>query len=232
MWTSRSEPLNNPMSTTQPIRAVLFDLDNTLLQRDDAMRAYLLHTWEPSAQELEEWLALDNHGRGPRAPLCRAIERARALNGDVIWEHMRTHISAFVTPDVELMRALRALNQRVPTGILSNGSGGNQRAKLARSGLAALFDEARVWISGELGVSKPHSEAFAPALESFKSLGIWPEHVVMVGDDPVRDILPARSAGMATVWVRHDEDWAYEPEPDRCVRGLPGVTSWIREITS
>ena len=210
------------------IQAILFDLDNTLIDRDEALRAYLASAWSPSCQEMDLWLGLDDHGYAQRELLCRAIGQARGVDSERVWGDMRSHISHFVPKRPALWDALDSLNQRMPCGVLSNGSGTNQRAKLERAGLTEVFAPERVWISGDLGVSKPHTEAFAPALEHFRLMGIAPEHVAMVGDDVHRDIIPAQRLGMTTVWVRHHNHWPTPHTPDVVLRDVGDVETWIK----
>jgi putative hydrolase of the HAD superfamily len=68
---------------------------------------------------------------------------------------------------------------------------------------AGFDDLVSAWtISAEVGVEKPDPKLFAHALDQ---AGVQPEHVVMVGDRLDRDIVPAKSLGMRTVWVLRNE---------------------------
>lgn len=215
-----------PLSNT--IQAILFDLDNTLIDRDEALRAYLIQTWSPSEDELYHWLKLDEHGYAPREPLCKAVGQARGIESEHIWDNMRARISHFVSARHTLRHALESLNQQMPCGILSNGSGANQRSKLEHAELNNVFAPQCVWISGELGVSKPHPDAFEPALEYFASMNISPHHVAMVGDDVHRDIIPAQRLGMSTVWVHHNNQWPTSDSPDIVLKDVNEIETWIR----
>lgn len=78
--------------------------------------------------------------------------------------------------------------------LVSNGSGAIQRRKLTLAGLDGVFSQ--IWISGEQGMEKPQAAFFLRALGDAS-----PDAAVMVGDDPDRDILPARALGMRTVHI-------------------------------
>jgi putative hydrolase of the HAD superfamily len=41
--------------------------------------------------------------------------------------------------------------------------------------------------------------------------GTSPDEVLHIGDDPLRDIAPARGVGLRTAWInRYDKDWPEE----------------------
>ena len=99
-------------------------------------------------------------------------------------------------PDVR--PALDRLAGRYALATLSNGN-----ADLARIGLAPLF--AVSLNAAEVGVAKPHPEAFAAVA---RALGCEPRRMLYVGDDPHLDGAGARGAGLRTAWInRHGAAW-------------------------
>lgn len=92
------------------------------------------------------------------------------------------------------LRAARRPARR--TAILTNGRGEVQRPKVNAFKLDLEVDF--VGITGELGAWKPDPEAF---LRVLRRLDVRPEEAVMVGDNLDFDIQPARALGMGTVWV-------------------------------
>lgn len=50
----------------------------------------------------------------------------------------------------------------------------------------------RIWISGDLGIGKPHKEIFAAAQDK---LGLKPEEICFVGDAYGHDILGGQGRG-------------------------------------
>ncbi|MDD9985436.1 MAG: HAD family hydrolase [Spirochaetaceae bacterium] len=99
-----------------------------------------------------------------------------------------------VFPDVE--DTLVALHGSWRLAILTNGTPGLQREKIAGSGLAHYFDA--VTVAGEVGVGKPDPRAFSAALEA---AGARPGQTVMVGDNLRRDVQGAQQAGMRAFWL-------------------------------
>ena len=97
--------------------------------------------------------------------------------------------------DVELFAGvqtqLSALKQKYQIGALTNGN-----ADLAQVGIDHLFDF--YFNSAQLGVSKPHPDFFARALEH---TGLNAETFIHIGDHPGHDIAGAQASGMRTIWM-------------------------------
>jgi putative hydrolase of the HAD superfamily len=184
---------------------LLLDLDNTLVDRDAAFEALFRELLarvgtDPDSprgsRALADLVRSDDRGRTDRdAFLARALELAPELGCSV--SELRRH-HATLPERVRPVPGVRALLERLAKHrrlrVVSNGSGDTQRRKLTSAGLDGLFES--VWISGEQGVEKPDPGLFLAALSDTP-----PAEAIMVGDDSVRDIAPARSLGMGTVHV-------------------------------
>lgn len=90
-----------------------------------------------------------------------------------------------------------------PLGVLSNGAPRVQRRKLEGAGLRDYFQE--VLVSGDMGVGKPRKEPF---LEIAGRFNRPPEDLVMVGDNPEKDIRGAAAVGMPGILVQRDSESA------------------------
>ena len=184
---------------------LLFDLDNTLVDRDGAFRRYLADFLTrhaaPFAQQdphgvEREIIALDAHGRTPRAQFFTALlQRYPALphTPESLWQDLQRILDHFVH-NAEVIPMLQRLAPRFRMGLISNGSGPMQRRKLHDAGLAPFFSH--VWISGEEDVAKPDPEIFRRALSFFHA-----DSATMIGDDPHNDIRPAHALGLTTVHI-------------------------------
>jgi putative hydrolase of the HAD superfamily len=87
------------------------------------------------------------------------------------------------------------------------------RAAMARDGLVPFFE---VWaVSDDLGLQKPDPALFRHAIGT---AGVAPERSLMAGDRLDYDIVPAKAAGMRTVWVLRGEA---PDEPTAEQRGVP-----------
>lgn len=115
--------------------------------------------------------------------------------------------------------ALAALAARLPLVSLSNGN-----ADLTRIGLRRHF--AHCISAREFGAAKPDPAIFRDACAR---LGLAPEHVLHVGDDPQLDVAGAHAAGLRSAWLnRHAAAWT-EPDirPDLELRDLGELVHWI-----
>jgi putative hydrolase of the HAD superfamily len=219
-----------------PWRAIVFDLDDTLYAEEayvhSGFRAVAAwgaeHLDIPATQGYIELERLFREGvRGNTFDVWLA---AHGLSSDgVVGELVRIYRSH--EPAIELFPGALALLERLAAeyalGLLSDGRVEVQHAKLAALGLRERFDA--VLITGELGRSawKPSPRGFDVLL---RRLGVAPARAVYVSDNPVKDFLGARRAGLRSIRVRgpHGIYADLEPEtsehaPDAEVGGLGGV---------
>jgi FMN phosphatase YigB (HAD superfamily) len=184
-----------------PLRAVLFDLGETLVSEE--------RSWEAWA----DWLQV------PRARLF-AVMRTVIEQGDHhrrIFEILRPDVdveaeeakraSAGVPSHEELydfypdalgcLATLRAAGLRV-------GVAGNQHASVEAWLRRRLEPEDLIASSGAWGVQKPCPAFFARLIELANEP---PEAIAYVGDRVDNDVLPAADAGLVTVFVRRGP-WA------------------------
>ena len=96
---------------------------------------------------------------------------------------------------IPLLRDLRKAD--VIVGIITHGLTGKQAEKLLRLNLVPEIDKDAIYISEQVGISKPNPKLYAHALETQK---LEPGRTMYVGDSPTHDIAPAHSIGMFTAW--------------------------------
>lgn len=114
-------------------------------------------------------------------------------------------------------RALHLIAGRCATAVLTNGASTMQRAKLAQLGLPAAASPA-VFVSEEIGVSKPDPRAFELVLRACR---VQPRDAVMVGDSIAKDLRPAARVGMRTVLVARVRAEAWHAPAIRELTQLP-----------
>jgi putative hydrolase of the HAD superfamily len=196
------------------IRAVLFDLDDTLLDRRLAIEAYTVCfvrafgerlATKDVANIMAELRIADRDGYNPDRSTEVAhlgIWRSAPAASEVA-QHWAEHFSACAVPRSAVQETLTELrNSRFRLGVVSNGSSAAQRTKLAVTGLDQAFD--LIVISDEVGLKKPDPRIFALATTS---LGVSPSECLFVGDNPIKDVCAARDFGMRAAWLRASLPW-------------------------
>ncbi|MCL7430151.1 HAD family hydrolase [Streptomyces sp. YS415] len=202
-------------------RLAYFDLDGTLIDRQSAVRDAISdlchrHNFSPTH---EQWLRDQLADRANESDFAelRATFDLPDTAAD-LWQEYVDLMASAVTCRPEVLEGLARLRAAAWTiGVITNGAGDIQRAKLARTGLADLFDG--VAASGDLEIRKPDRRLFElAATRCGVSLtdGGW-----MVGDNPTGDIGGGHQAGLHTIWLRG------RPWPDE----LPAAHHVVDDVT-
>lgn len=224
------------------ILAVTIDLDDTLwpvmpaLERADRdLNDYLLRhypevarTWPiPALRALRAQVALERIDLAHDFTAQRYLTMQRAFDACGISEaplDALFEVFAAARNSVELypdaLPALERLRALGPVASLTNGN-----ADLERIGLHLHF--AHRISARDVGAAKPDARIFLAAAEK---LGIAPENILHVGDDPELDVAGARNAGMRTAWInRAGHPWpgALGAAPDLDLRDLAGLVEWL-----
>lgn len=178
-----------------PIKAVIFDVGETLIDESRVWRGWAAYLEVP---EVDLIAARDDLiARGE--PLGRVFDRFRASFDLAAARRERAALgdtemfdARDLYPDAEpCLHRLRALGYRV-------GIAGNQ-PKGAVAALEALKLSADfIAMSATLGVTKPSATFFEKVAEMS---GISAREIAYVGDRLDNDILPARAAGMAAIFL-------------------------------
>jgi putative hydrolase of the HAD superfamily len=190
-------------------RAVVFDLDDTLYpERDYVMSGFrAVALWadvnlgissDKGRQELRALLERGVRGDTFDRWLVTHNRFSKARVAQLVWTY-REH-EPLIKPYPEVPEVLRSLKSRYLLGLVSDGYLEVQRRKLEALRLAPWFDA--IVFSDEWGRKawKPSTQPFEAILQR---LGNLPgRDVVYVGDNPAKDFLAARRAGLAAVQVR------------------------------
>ncbi len=222
------------------LRAILFDLDDTLFDHRLCARTALTTLYEAyeafrsrsfaeverlHAGFLEELhrrvtsgeLPLDYARRERFQRLFAAVGEAPA--DQTVAEAAETYRGGYMRIRRAVAGAaglLAAVKERAQVGIVSNNLLEEQRGKLRQCALDEYVDV--LVVSEEAGMSKPDPRIFQIALDR---LGCRPDEVVMVGDSWAADVIGARAAGIRPIWF--NPDGASSPEPDAGVVELRGL---------
>jgi len=220
------------------IDAVLFDLDETLLDRTSSLRAFLGDQFERFSERLgsaslDEWrdrfLALDQRGHVHKTFVYPEI--LREFGGDAsaergLFADYNSHFAAFAMPFDGMATTLAAIRTLgLPIGIVTNGETDFQTKHIEALGLNSLVDA--ILISEREGLRKPDAGLFHRAADR---LFVSSERCLFVGDNPVADILGAAATGMQTAWFRGSMDWPFDqlPNPGAAIDRLEAVLDLLK----
>ena len=196
---------------------MLFDLDDTLFDRDAAFRHWAesfvknclgAHDDVIYERALNDLIVLDQHGYTDREPFFAKIKESYPFlreSVDQLIESYYPDFFSYITPDegaCKLLDRLRKLS--IPFGIVTNGSS-PQMQKIRLLGLHKLTT--CIFISELFGYHKPNAKIFT---EAVACLGVPIEEVLFVGDSPHTDIIGAYRVGLTTAWLRRQQPWPAE----------------------
>jgi putative hydrolase of the HAD superfamily len=134
-------------------------------------------------------------------------------------------------PRIEPFAAAPALLARLGAhhrlGLLSDGYEAVQNSKLDALGLRGAF--AAVLITDELGRDawKPSPRGFEVLMER---LAVPPEEAVYVSDNPAKDFIAARDAGLRSVRVTHPHGIYADLRPESARHAADAEASGLEEV--
>jgi putative hydrolase of the HAD superfamily len=232
------------------MRAVLFDLDDTLVQTHAASN----DTWQKLADEFAPqldvaegelhaalnqarrwfWADPERHKQWrllmaeSASEALRVVmqQRGRPVDAQLLSAFEQRYTTIFfeslaLFPDaLSVLHELRARGTRL--AMITNGGAWWQRRKIELHKLAPLFE--CIVVEGEFGVGKPAPETYLHALAQ---LGVEAHEASMVGDRLDWDVLGPQRLGITGVWY----DFAGRGlpteragEPDRVIHALTELT--------
>ena len=222
------------------IRAIAFDLDNTLwdvepvLERAEQCLAAWLQEHCPRLALSREQMRAAREQLARREPhnahdlsylrvaTLTAHAREQGYDERVARDAFEVFLAARNTVEIfpDVAPALARLRRRYALASLSNGN-----ADLARIGLDHIFNVSLN--ARQIGAAKPHPRCFERLAGE---LALDPGAIAYVGDDPQLDVAAARAAGLRTVWMnRRALTWPQElPPADLTVRDCAQLAAVLR----
>lgn len=195
------------------IKAIIFDLDNTLLDRTRTFRSFTssfishyfshLDVTQPLFDLIIE---LDQDGYKDKEELFTELLelsdwQEKPQLSDLIAFYSREYVKSAVLMD-DAREVVQHVRTKYKVGVITNGKSLIQYGKIDQLGIRHDFD--LIIVSEEVGIKKPDRRIFEMACEK---LELKPEQCLYIGDHPVNDIEGAASAGMETIWMRVNQPW-------------------------
>ena len=236
------------------IKAVFFDLDNTLCDSDTAWSIATRETFqllckrEPDVSVetiTKAWTTVHekrfqqlNAGKGSMAALrdsrFQCLFKELGLPQGTMTEELNDFLSSRYLTSLHLYDDVSVL-EALPTyhvGIVTNGAHDthtdSQFSKVQHLGLSERIQS--LTISDEVGVRKPNIKVFTVAC---KRAGVLPKEALFVGDSIENDIVGANRVGMTSVLIDRKSDGlipeAGDERPDYVVSNLHDVLSCLAD---
>lgn len=238
-------------SSNNSVKAILFDLDNTLIDTSGASKIAI----EKVNHFLKSKFGNEDHiievSERFKTKLCqesfdplkmniddlrtahwdeaiqeiKGTEPNRTLASECyrLWKTTRLQHLAIPEPVKSMLAELRKTYKLL---LLTNGDTQTQREKISAVGCQELFDA--VIVGGEHAEEKPAVSIFQHCCEV---LGVKPESCMMVGDSLDTDIQGGINAGFkATVWISKTAVTAEATRPHYTVPAVLDVTTILNNM--
>ncbi|PGS26075.1 2-haloalkanoic acid dehalogenase [Bacillus cereus] len=191
-------------------KAMLFDLDDTLLDRDKAVDNFFLLVLEKCYEDvsdtvkntmLQTFKEYDKreYGISDKTIVLESLFDEFApkyrLPHNYIQDFWNENFPKCFSIDQNTIHFLNQIKKQFKVGIITNGSTQRQKAKIFNTNLNRYFET--IIISEEVGFSKPDKRIFELALNK---LNAQPENTLFVGDDLQKDIAGPQNVNIKGVW--------------------------------
>ena len=225
------------------VRAVYFDLDDTLCGYWDACKVALrecfvehgpeghevealvcrwaeaFRAFAPGLRDLGLYEGYLRSGAHTRAEQMRRTLRLLEIENEELALRMGAHYGERRDASLALFPDAIPVLDRLRAahyrmGLITNGPADVQRQEVETLALADYFDP--IYIEGEVGYGKPDERVLRNAA---LAVDLPPERILFVGNSYRHDIEPAVRAGWRTAWVRRPSD--VPPSADPSMAGAP-----------
>lgn len=200
------------------IKAVVFDLEGTLLDRKKSRDKFIEEQYErfheyfvhvQLADFKKTFIELDDDEDNDKPNLYKEIIKQfhiDRLTWKDLFRDFEMHFYRYVFPYYDTLYTLEQLTERnYLTGVIANGKSKIKQFRLHSLGIEHVINYLST--SEMVGYRKPHPKIFE---DMIAQLGVTPNEMMYVGDDALNDVAPARAMGMVSVWFKQ-EDAEIEP---------------------
>lgn len=192
------------------IKAVIFDLDRTLLDRDASVEQFITHQYlrykkslksVPRKTYVSRFIALDEQGYGAKDYVYQQLAQELEFGKETEEELYQDYHASFSQHCISFQGLQEVLLDLIANhfrlGLITNGKGRFQMDNIKALGIQSFFET--ILISELEGVKKPDPIIFERAMEQMK---MPPEACVYVGDHLENDVQAAEKVGMTAVWKK------------------------------
>jgi putative hydrolase of the HAD superfamily len=195
----------------EKIKAIIFDVDETLVDRKKAFKSFCRYLIDKYAKdypyqgtEKELIIYMEEIDENGYSGLKKFLEKLKK-----VWQ-LPHSLEEFIVernevfgkmaiPYPEMFEVLDKLKGKYKLGVITNGYSKVQRDKIDTVEITHYFDD--IIVSGEVGFEKPDSRIFKL---SCANLGVSSEEAVFIGDYYPNDIAGAIGAKIMPIWINTD----------------------------
>jgi putative hydrolase of the HAD superfamily len=193
-------------------RAVIFDLDCTLHDRETSLFLFLKSQYQRLLegnvsftfdQYYIEFVKLEEFGRKWKDTVYRELLVKYSISELTSEELLNDYVKNFKNhcvlfkDTVEMLTELQKAGYKL--GMITNGKTDFQKATINSLNIDPYFQD--IIISGEIGLKKPDRRIFEASL---KNLKVSAGDAIYIGDHPIDDVEAAKAAGLKTIWKRNE----------------------------
>lgn len=208
-----------------PIKLVLFDLDDTLVHFDDywemtvkeTFRNHLI-TREMNINDLFEvfdevdellvgkldsqQLSIHEYRIQRYLQSMDKMGKTADVEGAILFESLYQSIGKKnMKPNVIVNKLIAELSNHYQIGIITNGSKGWQLDKIEAIGLNDVFPKDYVFISEDIGYEKPSPEIYHHVRSKASLLA---DQILVVGDSWANDVMGPIQQGLKAIWFNKE----------------------------
>jgi putative hydrolase of the HAD superfamily len=208
------------------IRSIIFDLDGTLLDRNNSLYLFIVDQYEriiKHSQDINKedyinrFIELDNRGYVWKDKVYQDLikEFQLPLDWNDLLSDYKIRFSSFALSFPNTIETLKSLRHKgYKLGMITNGYGDFQSSNIQALGIQDYFEV--ILISELEGIRKPNPAIFTRVAEM---MNLQPTECVYVGDHPTNDVIASRSVGMRGIW-KEDTYYTERFDSDGIVRNL------------
>ncbi len=200
------------------LKAIVFDLDDTLYDQQRPFQQALFSVWNDpavSGHVLTDLFKAFKH-MNDRVAKLETLTMNHVFNrlNDVLTQHDLPTLTnsvwlAFATvteqkqknhPVFRYSSTTAALNKHYELGVITNGESNTQSEKFSHLELEQWVKKENVVISDEVGLRKPDPRIFT---HFNRQMNLQANEVVYIGDNFEKDMVGAKQAGWHAFWFNH-----------------------------
>ncbi|MFC4404462.1 HAD family hydrolase [Gracilibacillus xinjiangensis] len=212
------------------IKAVMFDFDGTLLNRDASVRKFISNQYDrlldcfihvPKINYINRFIELENRGYVWKDKVFHQLVEELKITNLTWQELLEDYIEYFqccCVPFPHLTETLDTLKSKK----IKYGRTVFQKRNIDALKISHYFDQ--IIISEAAGIKKPDPQIFKLALDH---LQVMPSESIYVGDHPVNDIEAAQGYGLIGIWKK-DNYWG-NPDTDYVIEDLCEIIDIMKE---